>query len=68
MNAVAWASHEDALAGDRPADAPEVQRPLSPLVLTESQAHALLVGVTVVQPAFVLVLGLVLVGMRRRRG
>jgi ABC-type uncharacterized transport system involved in gliding motility auxiliary subunit len=68
MNALAWASHEGALAGDRPADAPEVQRPLSPLVLTEAQAHALLVGVAVVQPAFVLVLGLVLVGMRRRRG
>ncbi len=68
LNAVAWASHEDALAGDRPTDVPEVARPLSPLVLTEAQARTLLVGVTVVQPAIVLLAGLLIVGLRRRRG
>lgn len=68
LNAVAWAAHEDALAGERAADVPEVARPLSPLVLTETQARTLLVGVTVVQPALVLLLGVVLVGLRRRRG
>jgi hypothetical protein len=68
MNAVAWLTEEPLLAGDRPAQANEVFRPLSPLVLSESTARALLFGVTVVQPGLVLVLGAVVVAMRRRRG
>ncbi len=68
MNAVAWVAHEDALAGERPTETAEVQRPLSPLVLTDAQAHAILIGVVVVQPTLVLLLGVVLVGLRRRRG
>jgi len=68
LNAVAWAAHEDTLAGNRPARVPEIQRPLSPLVLTEAQARLLLLGVAVVEPALVLGAGLVVVGLRRRRG
>jgi len=68
LNAIAWVAGEQALAGDRPAPVPEIQRPLSPLVLTETQARALLVGVAVVQPAIVLAFGLVVVWRRRRLG
>jgi ABC-type uncharacterized transport system involved in gliding motility auxiliary subunit len=68
LNAVAWATGEETLAGLRPKRMPEIMRPLSPLVLTERQARAILVGVTIVEPGLVLIAGLVLVGLRRRRG
>jgi hypothetical protein len=68
LNAVAWLTEEPLLAGDRPGQAQEVFRPLSPLVLSEAQARALLLGVTVVQPGLVLLLGTVIVAMRRRHG
>jgi hypothetical protein len=68
MNAVAWLTEEPLLAGDRPGQANEVFRPLSPLVLSESTARALLFGVTVLQPGLVLALGAVVVAIRRRRG
>ncbi len=68
LNAVAWLTEEPALAGERPTRVAEVLRPLSPLVLTESQARALLLGVAVVQPGLVLALGALVVGVRRRRG
>jgi hypothetical protein len=68
LNAAAWAAEEATLAGARPKTVPEVIRPLSPLVLTEPQARALLVGVAVVEPGLVLAAGAVLVGLRRRRG
>jgi hypothetical protein len=68
MNAVAWLTEEPLLAGDRPQQANEVFRPLSPLVLSESAARTLLFAVTVLQPGLVLALGTVVVAIRRRRG
>lgn len=68
MNAIAWVAREDALSGLRPKKIPEVLRPLSPLVLTQPQSRGLLIGVTVIEPALVLATGLVVVGLRRRRG
>jgi hypothetical protein len=68
MNAVAWLTEEPLLAGDRPQQANEVFRPLSPLVLSESTARALLFAVTVLQPGLVLACGAVVVALRRRRG
>jgi ABC-type uncharacterized transport system involved in gliding motility auxiliary subunit len=68
LNAVAWATEDTALAGARTQPVPEVFRPLSPLVLTEQEARALLVGVTIAEPGLVLLAGAVLVGLRRRRG
>lgn len=68
LNAMAWLGEEPALAGERSAGADEVFRPLSSLVLGESQARALLVGLAVVQPGLVLLMGIVVVGLRRRRG
>lgn len=68
LNAIAWAAGEAALAGDRPVQVPEIERPLSPLVLTEGQARVLLLGVAVVQPLAVFALGVVVVAVRRRRG
>lgn len=68
LNAIAWAAGEEALSADRPAPVPEIQRPLSPLVLTERQARWLLVGVAVVQPAAVAALGAFVLWRRRRRG
>ena len=50
LNAVAWTGGEETLAGERPKDIPEVQRPLSPLVLTEAQARRLLAAVAGVLP------------------
>jgi ABC-type uncharacterized transport system involved in gliding motility auxiliary subunit len=68
MNAMAWLADESMLAGERATAAHEVFRPLSPLVLTERQARALLVGVAFVQPALVLLAGVLVVGLRRRHG
>lgn len=68
LNAVAWLTEESALAGHRSTSVAEVMRPLSPLVLTESQARWLLLVSAVVEPGLVLVVGAVVVGMRRRRG
>jgi ABC-type uncharacterized transport system involved in gliding motility auxiliary subunit len=68
LNAVAWLTEESALAGQRATHVAEVVRPLSPLVLTESQARLLLLAVAVVQPGLVLAIGAVVVGARRRRG
>jgi len=68
LNAVAWTGGEEALAGERPKDIPEVQRPLSPLVLTEAQARRLLVVVAGVLPGAMLLTGVAVVMLRRRRG
>jgi ABC-type uncharacterized transport system involved in gliding motility auxiliary subunit len=68
MNAVAWAGGEPVLTGERPKNVPEVQRPLSPLVLTEAQARRLLATVAVLLPGLVLLTGLVVVAIRRRAG
>ncbi len=68
MNAVAWAGGESVLTGERPKNVPEVQRPLSPLVLTEAQARRLLATVAVLLPGLVFLSGLVVVAMRRRAG
>jgi hypothetical protein len=68
LNAVAWVAGEEALAGARTKDVAEVIRPLSPLVLTEPQARAIFLGTVVAQPGVVLLVGLVLLGLRRRGG
>ena len=68
LNAVAWTAREDRLTGERNLDVPEVQRPLSPLVVTVDVARRLFVAIVIVQPALVLVLGLIVVGVWRRRG
>jgi hypothetical protein len=68
LNAIAWLSEETALAGERTTRVGEVFRPLSPLVLTEAQTRALLLGLTLGQPGIVLLAGLVVVGRRRRAG
>ncbi|HWP64374.1 MAG TPA: DUF4350 domain-containing protein [Candidatus Limnocylindria bacterium] len=68
LNAIAWLAREDVLAGTREKQIPEVQRPLSPLVLTEAQSRRLLLVLVVVEPAVVLALGAGVVGRRRWRG
>jgi hypothetical protein len=68
LNAVAWLAGEPALLGERPAQVQEVLRPLSPLVLTEPQARAVFLGAVLVEPGVVLAAGLLIVGLRRRRG
>ncbi len=68
MNAVGWLAGEERLVGRRKNEVPEILRPLSPLVLTEPQSRAIFVAVTVVEPGLVLLAGLVVVGIRRRRG
>jgi hypothetical protein len=68
LNAIAWVAAEDALAGERPKNVPEVIRPLSPLVLTTGRARTMFLVAVVLQPAVVLLAGAILVGARRRRG
>ena len=68
LNAVAWAAGEEELAGERPKNVPEVQRPLSPLVLTEQSARRLLATVAGVVPGLVLLTGLLVAIVRRRTG
>ena len=68
LNAVAWTGGEETLAGERPKVIPEVQRPLSPLVLTEAQARRLLAAVAGVLPGIVLLAGIAVVTLRRRMG
>src|SRR5204863_311536 len=68
LNAVAWAAGEESLTGTRTKKVPEVIRPLSPLVLTEGQARAIFLAGVVIEPGMVLLLGVTLVGLRRRRG
>jgi ABC-type uncharacterized transport system involved in gliding motility auxiliary subunit len=67
LNAVAWLAAEDALAGTRAKRVPEVIRPLSPLVLTAAAGRAIFLGTVVVQPLVVLLAGVAVVGVRRRR-
>lgn len=68
LNAVAWLVGEEQTAGTRAGTAPEVTRPLSPLVLTDAQARRLLGTVVLVLPGLVLLTGALVVGLRRRRG
>jgi hypothetical protein len=68
LNAIAWVAAEDRLSGGRVKHVPEVPRPLSPLVVTAATARRLLLTVGVVQPALVLLAGVVVVGLRRWRG
>jgi ABC-type uncharacterized transport system involved in gliding motility auxiliary subunit len=68
MNAVAWVAGEEAVAGVRPKRVPEILRPLSPLVLTEPQARNILLTVAMLEPGLVLLVGVTIVGWRRRRG
>jgi ABC-type uncharacterized transport system involved in gliding motility auxiliary subunit len=68
LNAVAWVAGEEALAGERNQRTPEVIRPLSPLVLTEPQARTIFLATVIVQPGAVLLLGIVLIAVRRHGG
>jgi len=68
LNAIAWVAGEEALAGERPRQVPEVVRPLSPLVLTARDASAIFAAAAVVEPGLVLLAGATLVGLRRRWG
>jgi hypothetical protein len=68
LNAIAWLAREDVLEGARDKQMPEIERPLSPLVLTEAQSRQLLIAMVVVQPVLVLALGVGVVGRRRWRG
>jgi ABC-type uncharacterized transport system involved in gliding motility auxiliary subunit len=68
LNAIAWLAREDVLEGEREKQMPEVERPLSPLVLTEAESRHLLLAMVVVQPLLVLGLGVGVVGLRRWRG
>src|SRR6185436_6306804 len=68
LNAVAWLTEEPNLAGERSTRASEVMRPLSPLVLSEAVARRLLLAVAIVQPGLVLLLGSLVVAVRRRGG
>lgn len=68
LNAVAWVAGEETLIAARRKQVAEVNRPLSPLVLTEGQARAIFVASVLVEPGIVLLGGLVIVGLRRRRG
>ena len=68
LNAIAWLAREDVLEGEREKQMPEVERPLSPLVLTETESRRLLLAMVVVQPLLVLGLGVGVAGLRRWRG
>ncbi|HJQ82886.1 MAG TPA: hypothetical protein VKA21_02345, partial [Candidatus Binatia bacterium] len=68
LNAVAWTGGEELLAGTRAKRTAEVIRPLSPLVLTETQARAVFLAGVVAEPGLVLLVGLGVVALRRRRG
>jgi ABC-type uncharacterized transport system involved in gliding motility auxiliary subunit len=68
LNAIAWVAGEEQVKGTRAKHVPEILRPLSPLVLTEPQARTIFLTAAVVEPGLVLIAGLVVVGLRRRRG
>lgn len=68
LNAVAWLAEEEALAGTRTKRVPEIVRPLSPLILRETEARTIFVLCVVALPALVFAGGAGLVLARRRRG
>jgi hypothetical protein len=67
MNAIAWLAGEPTLTGERAKNVPEVERPLSPLVVTAEQARLLFLAIVVALPGAVLVGGVLVVWRRRRR-
>jgi ABC-type uncharacterized transport system involved in gliding motility auxiliary subunit len=67
LNGLSWLTDEEALIAKRPRELAEIARPLSPLVLTERQAHALFLTVVVAQPMLVLLVGTAVALARRRR-
>jgi hypothetical protein len=68
LNAIAWLAGEPSLTGERTREIPEVERPLSPLVVTADQARRLFLTIVVALPGAVLVAGALVVWRRRRRG
>jgi ABC-type uncharacterized transport system involved in gliding motility auxiliary subunit len=68
LNSISWLTDEEALIARRPRDVAEIARPLSPLVLTEREADALFIATVIVEPALLLLIGGVVVTVRRRRG
>ncbi len=68
LNSLAWLTDEETLIARRPRELAEIARPLSPLVLTERQAHMLFVLIVLVEPALLLAIGATIVVRRRRRG
>lgn len=68
LNAIAWLAEEEALAGARTKRVPEIIRPLSPLVLRETDARAIFLFTVVALPAVVFAGGAGFVLARRRKG
>jgi ABC-type uncharacterized transport system involved in gliding motility auxiliary subunit len=68
LNSVSWLTDDTALIARRPREIAEIARPLSPLVLTERQAHGLFILAVIVTPGLVLLFGTAIVAVRRRRG
>lgn len=68
LNSISWLTDEEALIARRPREIAEIARPLSPLVMTERQAHVLFLIAVIVQPGLLILLGAVVVVVRRRRG
>jgi ABC-type uncharacterized transport system involved in gliding motility auxiliary subunit len=68
LNSISWLTDEDALIAKRPRELTEIARPLSPLVLTERQAHTLFLVVVAALPGLVMLVGTTVVLARRRRG
>jgi len=68
LNAIAWLAEESVLAGTRTKQVPEIIRPLSPLVLRETEARAIFLFTVVALPAVVFAGGAGFVVARRRRG
>ena len=68
LNSVSWLTDEEALIARRPKEIAEIARPLSPLVVTERQAHVLFLVTVVLVPGLVILVGTGVVLLRRRRG
>jgi ABC-type uncharacterized transport system involved in gliding motility auxiliary subunit len=68
LNSISRLTDEEALIARRPREIAEIARPLSPPVLTERQAHLLFVATVVVEPGLLLLIGIVIVAVRRRSG
>jgi ABC-type uncharacterized transport system involved in gliding motility auxiliary subunit len=68
LNSLSWLTDEEALIARRPREVAEIARPLSPLVLTERQAHGLFLVTVVLEPGLLVAAGSAIVLVRRRRG
>jgi len=67
LNSIGWLTDEETLIARRPREMSEIARPLSPLVLTERQAHLIFVATVLIEPGLLLLMGTVVVVVRRQR-